>query len=119
MNQRMLMAKPTPIGMDAGPGVSKAARQRPVLLDARLLTEETVMDLPPGFTVDEAPEALKLDTPFGVFEGTCVTKGNQLISRRRLELRHLEVPAADYPKLREFLNLVNAHSTAVAVLVRK
>lgn len=119
MNQRMLMAKATPIALEAGPDVSKAARQRPVLLNARLISDETVMDLPAGFTVDEAPEALKLETPFGSFEGTCEVKGNQLHSRRRLELRHLEVPASDYPKLRDFLNTVNGHSTAVAVLIKK
>lgn len=119
MNQRMLMARPTPVTLEAGPDVSKSARQRPVLLNARVINEETVMDLPAGFTVDETPEALKLDTPFGSFEGACEIKGSQLIARRRLELRHLEVPAADYAKLREFLNTVNGHSAAVAVLVKK
>jgi hypothetical protein len=69
--------------------------------------------------VDEAPEAVKLDTAFGRFEGAAEVKDGKLVVKRKLELKHLEVPAPEYGKLREFLNAVNGHQNAVAVLIRK
>ena len=77
------------------------------------------MDLPTGFVVDEAPEPIKLETPFGTFEGSSSMKDGKLVVTRKLDLRHTEVAAADYPKLRDFMSVVNGHQNAVAVLVKQ
>ncbi len=119
MNQRLLTVRPTALLRAFGPDVSKPERQRPLLLDAEMLVEEAAVELPAGFALDEAPEAMKLDTVFGQFEGSAEVKDGKLVVKRKLELKHLEVPAADYGKLRDFLNAVNGHQSAVAVLIRK
>ncbi|MFN0101574.1 MAG: DUF3857 domain-containing protein [Bryobacteraceae bacterium] len=119
MNQRLLTVRPTAILQRIGPDVSKPERHRPVLLDAQRLVEETTVDLPAGFVVDEAPEPIKLDTPFGTFEGSSSTKDGKLVVTRRLDLKHTEVAAADYVKLRDFLSAVAGHQNAVAVLVKQ
>ncbi|MCC6538597.1 MAG: hypothetical protein IT162_13660 [Bryobacterales bacterium] len=46
-------------------------------------------------------------------------KDARLVVQRKLTLHHLEVPASDYAKLRDFLNAANGHQQAVAVLIRK
>jgi hypothetical protein len=120
MNQRLLTVRPTAILQRLGPDVSKPERQRPVLLEAQQLIEDITVELPAGFAVDEAPEAVKLETPFGSFEASSSTdEAGKLVVKRRLSLQHLEVAATDYPKLRDFLTAINGHQAAVAVLLKK
>jgi hypothetical protein len=53
--------------------------------------------LPAGFAVDEAPEAMKLDAPFGTLEASSpADEEGKLVVKRKLELKHFEVAAADY-----------------------
>ncbi|MCC6538598.1 MAG: DUF3857 domain-containing protein [Bryobacterales bacterium] len=65
MNQRLLTVRPLALPRPFGPDAARPERQRPLLLDAEMLVEEASLELPPGFTVDEAPEPLRLETPFG------------------------------------------------------
>jgi len=78
-----------------------------------------VVELPAGFAVDEVPEPVKLDAAFGQFEGSAEVKDGKLFVKRKLELKHLEVPPSGYARLREFINVVNGYQSAVAVLIMK
>jgi len=59
--------------------------------------------LPDGQTAEELPATVKLQSPYGDYETTCTTEQQTVVLRRRLSLNKIEVPVADYEKLKKFL----------------
>ncbi|MFN7919759.1 MAG: DUF3857 domain-containing protein [Bryobacteraceae bacterium] len=119
MNPRLLVVKPTVIPHQVGPNVSESKRQRPVLLNAQSMVETIEAELPAGFTVDEAPENLKLDTPYGTIVTDFAAEAGKLRMRREITLKHVNVPVGEYAKLREFLQTVAGHQSSPVVLLKK
>lgn len=70
--------------------------------------------LPGGFEVDELPDAVKLDTPFGSYSTSYVFKDGQLLFTRKLVVRAATIPVADYSKLRSFFERILAAEQAPA-----
>ena len=60
--------------------------QQPVLIDSEALKETAVFSLPAGFVVDETPEAVNLETPFGKYTTSYEVKDGKLFFTRSLTL---------------------------------
>jgi hypothetical protein len=90
-----------------------------VVLTPNAFTETTKIRLPAGFEVDEMPDAVKLDTPFGSYVTSYVVKDGQLLFTRTLIVRQATIPVADYPKVRSFFERIRAAEQSPVVLVRK
>lgn len=119
MNPRLMLLKPTAVVRDIGPDTNESQRTRALILDSEAMVETIEVDLPQGFQVDEAPEPLKLDKPFGRIESKVEVAPGKLTVKRTIELRHVQVEPAQYAELRQFMGLVRGNQTAPVVLIRK
>lgn len=119
MNPRLMLLKPTAVVRDIGPDTNESQRTRALILDSEAMVETIEVDLPRGFEVDEAPEPLKLDKPFGRIESKFEVAPGKLTVKRTIELRHVQVEPAQYAELRQFMGLVRGNQTAPVVLIRK
>src|SRR6202040_4377752 len=72
--------------------LTQKIRKYPVVLDADALLETVRIGLPEGYKVDELPERLHLNSPFGKFEASWAVDGGELVFRRRLEMQAQSVP---------------------------
>jgi len=89
------------------------------VLDASNFKETIRFKLPEGFEVDELPDALKLDTPFGSYNTTYLVKDGQLVFTRNMKQLSEKIQVAQYQSVRSFFEKIRAAEQAPVVLVRK
>ena len=77
------------------------------------------MKLPAGFEVDELPDAVKIDAPFGSYKTSYEVKNGELVFTRSLAQRAATIPADQYEVVRKFYERIRAAEQAPAVLARK
>jgi hypothetical protein len=63
--------------------------------------------LPAGWTVAEAPEPVRAETPFGAFEVRYREDGGMLVADGHVTFRTGRVAAKDYPAFRSFLATID------------
>ena len=119
MQGRLLVFRPAIVSRRESLSLTETARKHPVVLSPSAYTETTKVKLPAGFEVDELPDPIKLDTPFGSYSTSYVVKDGQLLFTRTLVVRQATIPVADYPKVRSFFERIRAAEQSPVVLVRK
>jgi hypothetical protein len=75
--------------------------------------------LPAGFTVDEVPDAVKIETPFGSYVTSYEVKDNKLVFKRKLSQQATTIAASDYEVVRKFYESIRAAENAPVVLAKK
>ncbi len=119
MQNRLLVFKPAVVSRGAVISLPEPTRTQPVVLRSRAYTETTHIKLPAGFDVDEMPDALKLDSPYGTYSATYEVKDGQLVFTRTLVQRSATIPADQYDKLRTFFGRIRATEESPVVLAKK
>ncbi|TPW17248.1 MAG: transglutaminase, partial [bacterium] len=72
-------------------------RTQPVRFSFAWIDADTISyRLPVAWTVESLPSDVLIEAPFGTYEASMVDKGGVVEYRRRLEVRHKSIPAADY-----------------------
>jgi len=102
-----------------GLALTGATRKYPVVLRANAYSETVRVQLPAGFAVDEMPDAVKIETPFGSYVTSYEVKNNELIFKRQLSQKATTIAAADYEVVRKFFESIRAAENAPVVLARK
>jgi hypothetical protein len=119
MQDRLLVFKPAVVSRREGLSLTAATRKHPVVLRANAYSETVRVQLPAGFAVDEVPDAVKLETPFGSYVTSYEVKNNELIFKRTLSQQATTIAAADYEMVRKFFESIRAAENAPVVLARK
>jgi hypothetical protein len=119
MQDRLLVFKPALVSRREALFLTDAVRRHPIVLDAHAFTETVHLKLPAGFLVDELPDPLKIDGPFGSYRTTYEVKDNELLFTRTLAQRAGTIPAAQYQTVRNFFERIRAAEQAPVVLARK
>lgn len=119
MQNRLLVFKPAIVSRRESLFLTEATRTHPVVLKAYSFTEKVSVKLPAGFDVDEMPDAVKLDAPFGSYQTTYDVKDGELIFTRTLAQRAGSILAAQYQTVRSFFERIRAAEQAPVVLARK
>ncbi|HKG98516.1 MAG TPA: DUF3857 and transglutaminase domain-containing protein [Pyrinomonadaceae bacterium] len=119
MQDRLLVFKPAIVSRREGLALTGATRKHPVVLRANAYSETVRVQLPAGFAVDEMPDAVKIETPFGSYVTSYEVKNNELIFKRRLSQKATTIAAADYEIVRKFFESIRAAENAPVVLARK
>jgi transglutaminase-like putative cysteine protease len=119
MQDRLLVFKPAVVSRRESLFLTEPKRTYPVVLDAQHYTETVTANIPADFAVDELPNAVKLDEPFGKYSAAYEVKGSQLVFRRSLVIQNGIVPPDKYPTVRSFFERVRAAEQAPVVLARK
>ncbi len=119
MQDRLLVFKPAIVSRRESVFLNATARKHPVVLSSYAYTETVNVKLPAGFDVDELPDAVKLDAPFGTYAATYAVKDGQLHFTRTLLQRAATIPVEQYATVRNFFERIRAAEQAPVVLARK
>jgi hypothetical protein len=82
-------------------------------------TDEYSIELPSGYSVDEVPNAVKLDLGFAAYESTTEVKGNLLHYKRTYTVRQVTLPAERYADLQKLARVISADESGRAVLKKQ
>ena len=119
MQNRLLVFKPAVVSRREGLSLTAPSRKYPVVLRANVYSETVKVQLPSGFAVDEVPDPVKIQTPFGSYVTSYEVKDNQLIFKRQLSQQATTIAPADYEMVRKFFERIRAAENAPVVLARK
>ncbi len=119
MQDRLLVFKPAVVSRREGLTLTAPKRRHPVVLRANAYSETVKVQLPTGFSVDEVPDAVKLETEFGTYTTSYEVVGGELVFKRQLSQKATTIPAAQYESVRKFYESIRAAENAPVVLARK
>ena len=119
MQERLLVFKPAVVSRREFLALTNRERKHPVVLDASAYTETVKIKLPDGFDVDELPDPVKLDAPFGSYSTSYEVKDGQLHFTRAFTQRASTIPADGYPQVRSFFERIRAAEQSPVVLAKK
>jgi hypothetical protein len=119
MQNRLLVFKPAIISRRESVFLTGVTRKHPVVLEAYAFSETVNVKLPSGFDVDELPEAIKLEAPFGSYKTSYDIKDGELIFTRTLAQRAGSIPVDQYQSVRSFFEKIRAAEQAPVVLIKK
>ena len=118
MQDRLLVFKPAIVSRRESVFLTEPTRSHPVVLDGYAFTETVRIKLPVGFDVDEMPEAVKLETPFGSYKTSYEVKAGELLFSRSLAQKAGTIPVEQYQAVRTFYQRVRAAEQAPVVLAK-
>ena len=119
MQNRLLVFKPAMVSRRDSLALTAAKRTQPVVLRSNSYSETVRVKLPAGFDVDEVPDAVSLDTPFGTYKTNYEVKDGQLLFTRKLVQRATTIPADQYSSVRTFFEKIRSAELSPVVLARK
>jgi len=119
MQNRLLVFKPAIVGRRGGVSLTEAKRNQPVMLDSNSMKETATFSLPTGFVVDEMPEAVNLEMPFGRYATRYEVKDGKLVFTRSLVTNRTTVPVEKYNSVKDFYTKIMAAEQSPVVLLKK
>ncbi len=119
MQGRLLIFRPAIVSRRDTLPLSDSRRKQPVVLTSRAYQETVRVKLPAGFDVDEMPDAVKLDAPFGSYATSYEVKEGSLVFTRKLVQKAATIPPEQYNSVRSFFEKIRAAEQAPVVLARK
>jgi len=118
MQRRLLIFNPVIIPPAARPFPAEQDRTQPIVLNSHLYREKSAVKLPEGFTVDEMPQGVHAETPFGKFSVVYRQEAGQIVVEEELRTEAVTLPASDYAKVKKFFDDLFGASNQSAVLVK-
>ena len=119
MAERLLVFKPAIVSRRESVFLTGDRRKHPVVLEPHAYTETVKVKLPAGFDVDELPDPVKLEAPFGSYSTSYEVKDGQLHFTRAFTQRASTIPPDGYPQVRSFFERIRAAEQSPVVLARK
>ncbi|HWN08115.1 MAG TPA: DUF3857 and transglutaminase domain-containing protein [Pyrinomonadaceae bacterium] len=118
MQDRLLVFKPAIVSRRDSLSLTESKRKHPVVLKSSSYSETVRVKLPAGFEVDELPDVVKLDTPFGAYTTSYEVKDGQLVFTRNFVQRAITVPVAQYDSVRSFFARMRDAEQSPVVLAK-
>lgn len=119
MQGRLLVFKPVVVARRESVFLTEPKRNSPIQLDSNAFSEKMVFKLPDGFTVDETPDAVNLETAFGKYSTSYEVKDGKLIFTRSLVVNQSTVPVDKYETVRSFYTKIRSAEQSPVVLIKK
>ena len=119
MQERLMVFRPAIIGRLDRLSFTEGKRFNPYMINATSYSESVKIKLPAGFSVDEMPEATKLEAPFGKYNASYELSGEHIVFTRSLKLNRHTVPAENYASIRDFFGRMHAAEQSPVVLIKK
>jgi hypothetical protein len=119
MQERLLIFKPAIVCRRDSLFLTESLRKYPVVLTPNAYTETVRVKLPDGFALDELPDALSLEAPFGTYAANYEVKDQHLVFTRSLTMQAASIPVEQYATVRSFFERIRATEQSPVVLARK
>jgi len=118
MQQKMLVVKPGVLAPDTDYVFSNKERTLPVRLEPRLRRDSVVIQLPAGFAIDELPEPVEIDSPYGVYHAAWKTTTGSVTFEQSLEIKDTLAAPAEYSKVKDFFDKVLGGQSEPVILLK-
>lgn len=115
----LLMVRPRVLGSD---GLETDRKERRVPINLRetvQATDDFSIELPPGYTVDEMPDPVKVDLGFAAYQSSVEVKGNTLHYARTYTVRKVTLPSNQYGDLQKLAGIIEMDEQNRAVLKKR
>ena len=114
----LLLVRPRVIGVKAvNITKSKQPRQYPFeFASVELDTDSFDIAIPPGYQVDDIPQAASADYSFGSYHASTQVDGSTIRYRRTYEIKQLSVPVEQADQLRSFYQVIASDERNMVVL---
>ena len=119
MQDRLLVFKPVIVGRRHSAYLTEPTRANPIEIDGRSMKETVLFTLPDGFAVDEMPDAVNLQAPFGSYSTKYEVTGNKLQFTRELKMKRMTLPVEKYSIAKDFFSKIREAEQSPVVLIRK
>jgi len=119
MQNRLLVFKPSIVNRTNSVDLTEKLRTHAVMLDAESFSETATFNLPSGFVVDEMPDAVSLETPFGKYNTSYEAKDGKLVFTRKLVINRTTVSVEKYNSVKDFYSKILAAEQSPVVLLKK
>jgi hypothetical protein len=117
--QGLIIVKPGVLALGADYAFASGERKLPVKLDADVYRDSVRIKLPSGFKIDEMPDPVRLNGPYGTYQASWKSDGADLVFEQSTEVPDALVPAAHYADLRAYFDQIAGNQAAPVVLVKK
>jgi transglutaminase-like putative cysteine protease len=115
----LLMVRPRVLGTE-GLRADRKKRVFPIdLRETKQVKDDYTVELPPGYTVDEIPNPVKLDLGFASYESSTNVKDNILHYTRTYTVRQVTLPADRYSDVQKLAGAIEADEQSRAVLKKQ
>jgi hypothetical protein len=115
----LLMVRPRVLGSEDLETDNKK-RHVPINLSETMQEQDDyTIQLPPGYTVDEVPNPVKLDLGFASYESSSIVKDNVLRYTRTYTVREVTLPADRYADVQKLAGVIAADEHNSAVLKKQ
>lgn len=112
----LLLIRPRILGSDSE-ALDQKPRTYPMDMDnTRVVRDTFEVELPPGYTVDELPDPVKLDTDFASYSSHSEFQGGTVRYTREYTVKQIEIPANRYAALQQLNSRIEADERSSAVL---
>lgn len=117
--QSLILVRPGALALDADYVFTTTERKLPVKLEGEVYKDSVRIQLPPGYKVDEIPDAVKFESPYGVYQASWKADGAGILFEQSTEVRDMLAPVAKYAEVKAFFDNIMGSQGAPVVLVRK
>jgi transglutaminase-like putative cysteine protease len=118
MQQKMLIVKPGALAPDSDYVFANKERKLPVKLESRLRQDSVAIQLPAGFAIDELPEPVEIDSPYGSYHASWKTGDGSVSFEQSLEIKETVAEPSEYAKVKDFFDRVQGGQIAPVVLLK-
>ncbi len=101
--------------------LTASERRLPLVLVGRTFREASTIHLPDGYEIDELPQMVRIEAPFGAYTSSLerAGSGREIRMSREVTVRGATIPASGYAEVRSFYERLRAAEQAMVVLVKK
>jgi hypothetical protein len=119
MQNRLLVFKPVIVGRRNAVSLTEPKRTNPIEISSGAMKETVTFSLPANFVIDEIPDPVNLETPFGKYSTIYKAEDGKLVFNRSLTLNRAVISPEKYASVKDFFaRMLDAEQSAV-VLIKK
>ncbi len=118
MRDTLLVFKPVIVSRRESMALKRGKRTQPVVIQPNSFSEKAEIELPAGYTIDEAFPAADIESPFGHYRARAEVRDGKLHFERTRELRATTLPPEDYEIARTFFEKILQAEQSPVVLRR-
>src|SRR5258708_13449587 len=104
MQSRMLVLNPGALVPAPDYIFANKERKLPIKLSARSRKDAVTIKLPEGFTVDEMPDPIEIQSPYGTYHATWKSGNDAVTFDQSVEIKDALAPAPEYPTIKYFFD---------------
>ena len=116
---KLLLVRPGILSNTGEYFFSPRQRTTPIRVSAALRSDAIHIKVPAGFQADEIPPAQNSESPYGKLAARWSVKDGELVMEETIEIRGTVAPAAEFPKVRDFFDLIAGVQNASVVFIKQ